>query len=205
MRGLSVRVNLLSFTTDEKFVIACGEDCLTYVWELASGDVVFGNRHNAPPTVLKVLGHRTENRRVVYDITLGISTNLNSGVLYMDPQRMQWSLKLHAYTFPPGGLLRYYNCCNTSPDQRYLFVGTNGADMLVLRQDTGMFRAVIPICSNGVQSIITLPNGDLITGGGDGSIKRLRGEDMDWEIIDEVNYITIKLIVRLLSAAQYVQ
>jgi WD40 repeat protein len=44
LRGLSVRVNLIAISPDEKFVCGCGEDSLLYIWDLSSGEVVFGQR-----------------------------------------------------------------------------------------------------------------------------------------------------------------
>jgi hypothetical protein len=72
--------------------------------------------------------------------------------------------------------------------------------MLVIRQDTGLYRAAIPIGSNGVKSIITLPDGDLITGGGDGSIKRISGSDITWECVQQVcKYAILYILSQLLS------
>jgi hypothetical protein len=58
--------------------------------------------------------------------------------------------------------------------------------MMVYRRDTHVFRACIPICSNGVQSLATLMNEDIVLGGGDGSVTILSGHDMSWHKIKTV-------------------
>lgn len=104
---------------------------------------------------------------------------------------MQYALKLQPFSFPQGGLLRYYNCAAVSADSRYLYVGTTGSDIIVLNLETAMFRASIPVGSNGVCGVVSLPNGDIVVGGADGSMKRIRGEDMSWEIVREVSFYQI--------------
>lgn len=187
LRGLTQRVNIIEFSEDEKFICGCGEDCLAYIWELATEEVVFGQRHTAPPSMLKFVEQRVENRKVVYQLVVGIGNSLNKGTFYMDPQRVQWTLKLSPYAFPPGGLVRTYCSAAISADKKYLYVGSSGGEMIVFRQDLGVYRAIIPICTNGIQTILILPNDEILCGGGDGSISKLIGEDLNWEIIGQTS------------------
>ena len=39
LRGLTVKVNILAFSTDEKFLCGCGEDSLLYIWDVGTGEV----------------------------------------------------------------------------------------------------------------------------------------------------------------------
>tara|TARA_B110000090_G_scaffold15146_1_gene15220 strand:- start:327 stop:476 length:150 start_codon:yes stop_codon:yes gene_type:complete len=47
---------------------------------------------------------------------------------------------------------------------------------MVYRRNARVFRACIPICTSGVQSVAVLPNGNVICGGGDKSLKVLMGD-----------------------------
>ena len=58
--------------------------------------------------------------------------------------------------------------------------------MLTFRRDTCVFRACIPICTNGVKGVVALPDGHMICAGGDGSIVKLAGSDMAWSMAGQV-------------------
>ena len=156
------------------------------MWELASGEVVFGQRYPSPVSVAKWVQHSTENRRVVYDMCIGVGPTLSKGRFFFDQGRVQWTLTTKPYALPSGGLVRQFCTIETSEDRKYLFVGSTGSDMIVYRHDIAVFRALIPVGSNGVRSIARLHNGDLLCGAGDGSITKLRGEDLSWEIVEKV-------------------
>jgi cilia- and flagella-associated protein 52 len=61
-----------------------------------------------------------------------------------------------------------------------------GGDVLIFRRDTCVFRACIPICTNGVKGIVALPDGQMLCGGGDGSITKLVGSDMAWSLAKQI-------------------
>ena len=71
LRGLTAKVNIISFSTDERFVCGCGEDALMYIWDVATGEVVFGQRLASAVSVLQWVEHRLENRRYVYELVHG--------------------------------------------------------------------------------------------------------------------------------------
>ena len=47
-----------------------------YIWDLTTGEVVFGQRFPSCVSVLQWVEHRMENRRMVYELCLGISSNM---------------------------------------------------------------------------------------------------------------------------------
>ena len=99
------------------------------------------------------------------------------------PDRVQWDLKMYNYAMPTGGgLIRTFTCIDLSNDKVSVYAGTTGGEMMVFRRDTRVFRACIPICTNGVQAIATLPTDDVICGGGDGTLTILSGQDMVWNL-----------------------
>ena len=176
----------MEFSDDGKFLLGCGEDSLLYVWEIFSGEVVYGQRFDKPVTVIKWCYSFLENRRTSYELAVGYGSNMCKGLFFFDASRVQWTLQLKPFALPSGGLTRFFCSVELSQDKKYLFVGSTGADLLIYRQDLGVYRAMIPVGSNGVRSLLTLPNGDLLCGGGDGTITILRGEDLSWEAIDSV-------------------
>ena len=159
-----------------------------YIWDLTTGEVVFGQRFPSCISVLQWVEHRMENRRMVYELCLGISSNMIKATLSYDPVRVQWTLKQQTFTMPPGGgIIRYYTCIDISFDGIFCFVGTTGGDVLIFRKDTCVFRACLPMCTNGVKGIVALPNNQLLCCGGDGSVTKLEGTDMSWQRSEENN------------------
>ena len=51
------------------------KDSLLYIWDLATGEVVYGQRLVSVVAAMKWIEHKTENRRVVYELILGKYTN----------------------------------------------------------------------------------------------------------------------------------
>jgi WD40 repeat protein len=184
--GISIRVNLLEFSEDNKFLIGCGEDCLLYVWEVSSGEVVYVQRFDKPVSVIKWGGSFIDKRRTSYELAVGSGSTMSKGYFYFDAARVQWTLKLTPFALPSGGLTRFFCSIEYSEDKQYVYVGSTGADLLIFRHDIGVYRAMIPVGSNGVRSLLRLPNGDVLCGGGDGTISTLRGEDLSWEVIESV-------------------
>jgi len=112
---------------------------------------------------------------------------LNKGVFSYDPVRVQWTMRMQAFTMPPGGgIVRYFNCMDISYDKIFVFVGTTGGDVLIFRRDSCVFRACIPICTNGVKGVVALPYDQMLCAGGDGLLKKLTGTDMAWSLDQQV-------------------
>jgi hypothetical protein len=92
------------------------------------------------------------------------------------------------YQVPPsGGLQRSFNCVDLSRDRVFVFVGTSGGEMMVFRRDTLVFRACIPVCTNGLHDLVTLRDDSILCGGGDGTLLRLTGRDMSWHVAEQVH------------------
>lgn len=197
LKGLTQRVNLISFSTDERFVCAGGEDGLLYVWDLSTAEVVYATRLSSPASVLQWVDHKRLNHYTSYDLVVGCACTLYFATLSFAPDRVQWNMTMNPFATQPGGaLVRTFTSLNLSPDLNFCYVGTEGGEIMVYRRDTKVFRACIPVCTKGVRSIATLPNGDLVCGGGDGTIKVLSGYDMGWRMLKECT-LDIKGVVSL--------
>lgn len=88
---------------------------------------------------------------------------------------------------PSGGLIRTFNCVSLSKDRVFVYVGTSAGEMMVYRRDTCVFRACIPVCTNGLMDLTTLRDDSVLCGGGDGALVRLTGRDMSWHVADQVS------------------
>ena len=70
-----------------------------------------------------------------------------------------------------------------SSDQTSVYVGTTGGEVMVFRRGANVFRVCIPVCTKGVSSLTVIPrSGNIVCGGGDGTIHILEGSDMGWRV-----------------------
>ena len=186
LRGITEAVECLCFSDDEKFLCGAGADSLLYIWDLATGEVVFGTRLTQPAAVVAWVNSTTFHGRTSYELAIGSGSLLNKAIFSFEQLRVQWQLKIEPYNMPvQGGLVRQFLDMAVSPDRIFIYVGTMQGEMMVFRRDTAVFRALIPVCSNGLTGIAVQANGDILCGGGDGSLKRLRGMDMEWQVLLE--------------------
>jgi len=189
LRGLTTRVNCVDFSTDEHFVCGCGEDALLYIWEMSSGEVILGQRLSGPASVMRWSGHYQEGRRVRHELILGVASSLSLCSLSYDATRVQWALKITPFSLPPGhgAVVRYFTTLELLSDEVSVLVGTTAGDMMVYRRDTAVYRSCIPVTGNGCHSLVALPDGDVLCGGGDGWLKRLSGQNMEWSVVNQVS------------------
>ncbi len=184
LNGLTVRVNAISFSLDERFVCGCSEDCMLYVWDCSSGEVVLSQSFKSPVTTLTFTFQTRGRQYTSYDLVVGSGQVVSAGLLQYDPSRVQWQLKMTKFAVPSaGGLARSYTCAGVSPDFKSLYIGTTAGEMMVYMRESAVFRACIPVCTAGVNAIAVLSDGGVVCGGGDKTIKVLYGDgDMSWEL-----------------------
>ena len=189
LRGLTMRVTAIEFSTDERFLCGIGEDCLLYVWELATSEVVYGQKLPDAASILKWVEHKPENRRISYELVIGYDNMVFRGDFEYDLGRVQWSLKLVPYAMPPGGgIIRMFTDVEVSADLTSIYVGTTGGEVMVYRRGATVFRACIPVCTQGLTTLMVLPSsGNIVCGGGDGTISVLQGGDMGWSMKTQVS------------------
>ena len=189
LRGLTVGVNAIEFSTDDRFLCGIGEDSLLYIWELSTSEVVYGQKLPVPASVLKWVEHKQENRRMSYELVIGYNNTVFRGDFLYDLGRVQWSLNLVPYAMPPNGsIIRSFTDVVVSPDFTSVYVGTSGGEVMVFRRGATVFRVCIPVCGKSVASLtVCQESGNIVCGGGDGSIQVLEGSDMGWRIISRVS------------------
>ncbi|KAH8047317.1 WD repeat-containing protein [Aureococcus anophagefferens] len=143
LRGITQRVNILEFSDDMRFLAACGEDCVLYVWDATSGEVVFGKRYAKRLSLFQWIGAMDRGRRRVYRLATAVTgvAEVEHGELSFDATRQQWQLASAPVVMPAAGMAREYKCSALatypSPDggepERYLLAGTMEGDLLVMR------------------------------------------------------------------------
>jgi hypothetical protein len=90
--------------------------------------------------------------------------------LEYDIASMQYILKQGLCTLPNTGLTRNYTFANIEGD--LLFLGTTGGEICLFSVSNRVYRATMPISSNGVLCA-TFLNGFIYVGSGDGKVKKL--------------------------------
>jgi len=191
LQGHTKQVRLLEFSPDERFLAGTGDDCLLYIWDMTTGEVVFGSKFEQPVVLFEWASIKAAGRRASYEIIMsspggGPQDDVRHCELAYDPVRAQWMLHSNAVNMPSGGLSRTYYSAMLSGDNEFMLCGTSVGDMLVFNLVNSVYRASIPVCSNGVVSIaVNYDTGDVFCGGGDGTLKKLTGRDMRWELHGE--------------------
>jgi len=176
----------LAFSPDERFLLATGDDCLLYIWDMQTGEVVAGKKSPKPITLVAWGAVETNGRRPTYNLSTAFSTKVFCETLAYDLKQMQYQLDSVPCTMPTTGLVRDYHVSKMSHNGEFLISGTSVGDFVVFNTQTKVFRASVPVSSNGVLSVAIDPEGNLFLGAGDGMIKKMAGRDMEWELLAEV-------------------
>jgi hypothetical protein len=101
-----------------------------------------------------------------------------------DLRSMHYSLNTQLLKFPSAGLTRTYHDCCLAPTPGELVAGTSVGEMMVFNSDNLVYRAALPISTNGVLSVCTC-GPHVYVGSGDGKVKKLQGNDQYWSVVDE--------------------
>lgn len=75
-----------------------------------------------------------------------------------------------------GQIKRIYQCIVISPDDSCCFLGTMTGDIIEINLKMNLFKRIGPakrLFSQGLNCMSFLPNGDLLVGGGDGTIAKI--------------------------------
>mmetsp|Transcript_31645 Transcript_31645/g.97815 ORF Transcript_31645/g.97815 Transcript_31645/m.97815 type:complete len:700 (+) Transcript_31645:71-2170(+) len=215
LSGLTRRVAILEFSDDTRFLAAVGEDCVLYIWDTASGEVVFGKRYTKQLSLFQWIGTQDCGRRRVYRLATAVCgiAEVDHAELSFDATRQQWQLATAPVVMPAAGMARNYQCSALATydmgegrecAEKYLLAGTMEGDLVVMRlaetrkqtklditRSGGVYRASVPICSGGMLALALSPmalSGErpaVFAGGGDGIVRKVIGYDMRWKLDSE--------------------
>jgi len=185
LQGHTEGVDLLRFSPDERFLAGTGKDCLLHIWDLQTGELVLGKKYPKPVALFQWCDSRVVSRRTRYEVSVGSANQVELNELYFDPTRQQWTFEEAAIAMPTSGMVREYLCSARSFDGDELLAGSSVGDLVVFKLSSKVYRASVPVCSGGLRALVAGPNGEVFCGGGDGSVRKLRGDDMRWTLVAE--------------------
>jgi len=87
-----------------------------------------------------------------------------------------------------GAQQRDYTDIVFSPDGEFFYAATTTGDFICVQTRSLIMRSINSVCSGGVKSLCVLPGGELVAGGGDGSITLFSGRG-DALVDDRRTYI----------------
>jgi hypothetical protein len=171
---------------------------LIQIWDIQTGEVIFGRKYNYYISFFQWCEMSTASRRRSYEVALGSSSEITVNNLFFDPTRQQWAMNPSLMSMPTSGMVREYLCSTKSYDGDELIAGTSMGDLVIFRLPSRVYRASVPVCSNGLKAVLAVPrneengeadNGSVFCGGGDGTVRKLVGDDLRWSLVAEV-YLT---------------
>jgi len=95
---------------------------------------------------------------------------------------MQYSLKQGNVQLPNTGLIRNYTVSLITGDT--LLLGTSSGEVCIFSVSSRIYRAAMPIASNGLMAIAAVDD-VIYVGGGDGKVKRLNIGGGKWTLTHE--------------------
>ena len=124
----------------------------------------------------------TNPKHPSYTLVTANQTNVFMNKLEFEISSMQYILKQGLCQLPNTGLIRNYTFASIQGDM--LFTGTTGGEVCLFSVGSQIYRATMPISSNGLLSMAIL--GDFIyVGSGDGKLKKLSIADGRWNMTHE--------------------
>ena len=117
-----------------------------------------------------------------YILVTANQTNVFINTLEFDISSMQYQLKQGNCQLPNTGLTRNYTFSLIQGDQ--LLAATTGGEVCIFSIFSRIYRASMPISSNGLHAIAVVGD-SLFAGGGDGKIKKLNIAGGKWTLTHE--------------------
>lgn len=193
LSGIEGTVMSIKFSEDDRFLAAFGEGSGNgndlALWDMQNGSVAqfvkcpknvtcmcFG------PTVVADDTRRIKTPK--YSLYTFHSVKVHVHFLEYDLRTMHYAINTQLVKFPSAGLTRTYHACCLAPTPGELVAGTSVGEMMVFNTDNLIYRATLPISTNGILSMVSCRD-SIYVGAGDGKLKKLQGNDQYWTITDE--------------------
>eukprot|EP00762_Andalucia_godoyi_P000936 ANDGO_03899.mRNA.1 Cilia- and flagella-associated protein 52 len=215
----------IGWSPDDRFVASSAQDGRLCIWDVATGACVGGHRPSADLAGCTFVSWLPVNlgteRRPIYKFVAGYPNQVRVYTWGFDVKSSQFVLSSQSCSVPGAGtgpgLVRTYPCSTTDASGQFALCGTTVGELVVYSTTHALYRVAVPVCSNGLLSIAVLnpavntqtipmngapPSIMVFVGGGDGSLKRLRGMDQQWEITGQVRLGSRVTAIALLPSQQ---
>ncbi|KRW99659.1 WD40-repeat-containing domain [Pseudocohnilembus persalinus] len=176
----------IAFSYDDKFLAVTGASNTITIWNTQDFSIVYNKLFESPVTLIawsSVTKSATKHNKYILVTAQGNTIKINS--LDFNLGSMQYQLTSSTCQLPSSGLIRTYSTAIIDPRGEFIYCGTTAGELCIYNIPNQVFKAAIPISTNGVLSL-TLINDTLIVGSGDGKIKKLQGQETKWSVEAEV-------------------
>lgn len=190
LSGVDGSIRSVCFSEDDRFLAATGNGNSVAIWDMQTGLVAqFFKCEKCSTLMWGTSSVADESRRTKltrYTLLSFHFTSVKVHELQYDIRTMQYILNSSQVKFPSAGLSRQYTmaCRGTDPDE--IVCGTTAGELVVINEKSRIYRATLPVSSNGLLSVAVC-DGALFAGSGDGTVRKLTGKDLYWTITSEVH------------------
>jgi cilia- and flagella-associated protein 52 len=165
-------VQSLSFSYNELYLASLGgqDDKRLVIWEVASGKALCGNAAGSDVVFQAKFYNNSDDQ-------LFTVQNFGARVWKVD----YVNKKINPTEVNLGSMKRQLTNVIIDPTDTYAYCGTKTGDLLEISLEKALFKRVGPVkklFSLGVVCLCQLLNGDLLVGGGDGTIAKIGIKDM---------------------------
>lgn len=187
LKGMLECVNLLAFSPDDRYLAGVGKNNTFIIWDTRDGSPIHTRITEQVFTILTWGDIITDQnpKHPSYTLIQGNTTQVFINKLEFDISSMQYFLKQGTCQLPNTGLTRQYTFSRCQGD--LLVAGTLSGEICVFSIYNSIYRASMPISSNGV--LCGAIGGDHIyVGAGDGKVKKvtMTGATGGWALTCEV-------------------
>ncbi|MEW5298669.1 MAG: hypothetical protein WDW36_001762 [Sanguina aurantia] len=163
-----VKIQALDFSHDERFLASLGgqDDNSLVLWDVHSGTAICGSPTSSNFTLCVKFFHNRSDALMTagnYNLTMWEFDRPNN--------------KLRPHEAQLGQLQRLCRTITIDSNDQFAYVGTTSGDVLQVQLDRVLFKNSGPakaLIQMGATATCEAPNGDLVVGGGDGSLALLR-------------------------------
>ena len=117
-----------------------------------------------------------------YILVIGFHNQVKINTLDFDIGSMQYFVKEGQCQLPNTGLIRNYIFSVVNGDM--LMAGTTGGEICLFSISSQIYRATMPLSSNGLMSIV-LQDDKIYVGGGDGKVRKISTSGGKWNLTHE--------------------
>ena len=189
-------VTQLAFSADDRFLAGSDDQpgaTKLAVWDMESGQVA--NLTKRPLLTFLVWGsvvqsERRMNRHPAYHFYAGSDSQIHLFKFEFDVHTMQYTVAGSKMAMPSSGLQRKYHCVGMHGGMKMMVAGSSAGELCVFNTETAVFRACIPVSCGGLLALQSTHDHErgqdvVFCGCGDGKLKLLAGQDLDWEMLAE--------------------